>query len=425
MTEPPARLVGLASPTPLLVGIVAVSAVASFWLGPSLPAALIAATLGAFAADIAWTVRAPAVSRHLPTEVARGTATPFSVAVTRRPGTHVRVRQPQTADVRFDPAEGTLALDGTLMALRRGVHHIGPTFTRSTGPLRLARSQHAHGDVTIVTAHADLPAARRLATAVRQGRFKDPGMRRGPLGLGTDFESIREYTPDDDVRRVNWLATERVGRPMANQYREDTERDLWCLVDIGRLSSAPAADRTRLDVSLDALAAVAAVADVVGDRVGAVVFDDHVRRTVRPRRANAAALVRLLDDLEPRIVDSDYDSAFARVAAAKRALVIVFTDILDEAASRPLLAAMPVLARRHAVLVAGVRDPDLIEAVVNRPATRRDLLVAGVATELLAERDAVRVRLAAAGAVVADASVDALPSTCVGAYLRLKAAARL
>ena len=99
--------------------------------------------------------------------------------------------------------------------------------------------------------------------------------------------------------------------------------------------------------------------------------------------------------------------------------------VVDEAASQPLLAALPVLARRHAVLVAGVRDPDLIEAVTTPPVDRRAIAVAGVATDLLIERDTVRARLAAGGAVVADATVDRLPSACVSAYLRLKSVARL
>src|SRR5690606_7990654 len=106
------------------------------------------------------------------------------------------------------------------------------------------------------------------------GNFRDPGLRRGPIGLGTDFEAVREYTPDDDVRRINWAATERTRRPMVNTYREDTERDLWCLIDTGRLLASPIGDRTRLDLVLDAVASVGAVADVLGDRVGAVVFDE-------------------------------------------------------------------------------------------------------------------------------------------------------
>ena len=52
--------------------------------------------------------------------------------------------------------------------------------------------------------------------AVRTGRFRHEGRRsRGPLGLGTEFESVRDYLPDDDIRQVNWRATERLGRPMS------------------------------------------------------------------------------------------------------------------------------------------------------------------------------------------------------------------
>ena len=264
-----------------------------------------------------------------------------------------------------------------------------------------------------------------MAGAVRSGTFRVPGLRRGPLGPGTGFESIREYTPDDDIRRVNWLAGERTGHPMVNTYREDAERDLWCLVDAGRLLASPVADRTRLDVALDALTAVAAVAEVAGDRIGAVVFDDRVRRVQRPRRADAAALCRSLDDLVPTIVDSDYDAAFQQVATAKRSLVLVFTDVLDGAAATPLLAAIPVLARRHVVAVAGVVDPDLVAAVTAVPSTPDDLLRAGVAGDLLDEREDVCRRLEAAGAVVVDQSAERLPGACVAAYLRLKATARL
>ena len=72
-----------------------------------------------------------------------------------------------------------------------------------------------------------MPAARRLAMSVRQGGLRDPGLRpRGPLGLGTEFESVRDYLPDDDIRQVNWAATQRMGKPMSNQYRLERDRDL-------------------------------------------------------------------------------------------------------------------------------------------------------------------------------------------------------
>ena len=149
--------------------------------------------------------------------------------------------------------------------------------------------------------YPDLPAARRLALSVRQGRFRDQGrLTRGPLGLGTDFESIRDYSPDDDARQINWRATDRLGRPMSNQFRVEQDREVMLLIDAGRLMGAPLEDRTRLDAAVDAAVTVALVADVVGDRCGVVAFDDGIRRRLPPRRAGGDAVVRALFDLEPR-----------------------------------------------------------------------------------------------------------------------------
>lgn len=416
---------GTVAPTLRVPALLAVAAITALWLGPAVAGALMAAVVAAWIVDATRVRRAPGVRRSIGLELARGVPSAFRVEVDAAAAVRVTVRQPQTADLRIEPSEGPDGLAGTVVALRRGRHELAPVVVRTVGPLGLARRDHQAGSATTIVAHADLPAARRIASAVRKGRFRDPGMRRGPLGLGTDFESIREYVPDDDIRRVNWSATERVGRPMVNQYREDSERDLWCLVDAGRLSASPVGDRTRLDAALDALAAVGAAADVVGDRIGAVAFDDQLRQVVRPRRAGAAGVVRLLDELEPSIVDSDYELAFAQVAGVKRSLVIIFTDLLDGAAARPLLAALPTLVRRHAVLVVHVSDPDLVDAVATDPLDRRDLLVASVATGLLTEQDEVRTRLQAAGAIALDAPADRLPSACVAAYLRLKALARL
>ena len=167
----------------------------------------------------------------------------------------------------------------------------------------------------------DLNTARRLALAVARGRFSEQGATaRGPLGLGTEFELIRDYEPDDDIRQVNWRATARLGRPMSNQYRLEQDRDLLLLIDAGRLSAAPLGGATILDACLDAAAALAFVADELGDRIGAVAFDREVRHALPPTRKGGATVVRALFDLQPTPVDSDYELAFRRAEAKKRAL---------------------------------------------------------------------------------------------------------
>jgi uncharacterized protein (DUF58 family) len=182
---------------------------------------------------------------------------------------------------------------------------------------------------------------------------------------------------------------------------------------------------TRLDAALDAAVAVALVADEIGDQAGAIAFDSTVRRRLAPRRRGGQAVVGAIFDLEPTAADSDYELAFRSLGGGKRALVIVFTDLLEEGAARSLVEAVPVLARRHHVVVAGVRDPDLDRAVRTPPAEVREVLAASVVVEALDARARVAAQLRRAGAEVLEAPPDQLAAACVGAYLRAKARSRL
>jgi uncharacterized protein (DUF58 family) len=383
--------------------------------------------LVAFAVDAAAVHRAPVVRRDAPAVASRGVASPLRIeAVERGALEGVLVRQPLPPDLALLPAQERGGLDALLVPRRRGRHALPAPVLRSTGPLRLARWDHDVLGEAEVRVYPDLPTARRLAHAVRTGRQRDAGSRvRGPLGLGTDFESVREYQPDDDIRRVNWVATARLQRPMSNQYRLDTERDVLCLVDVGRLMVAPIGAATRLDVALDAAVAVAAVADTVGDRCGVLTFDERVRREVVPTHRGGRKVIEAVYDLEPVAVDTDYDAAFALAARRKRALVMVFTDLVDEAAARTLTAAMATLTRRHAVVVVTAVDPDLAAMVSEEPTDVHDVYLATAARELLTARDLAAARLRRTGAVVVEAPAQSLAATCVAAYLRQKARARL
>jgi uncharacterized protein (DUF58 family) len=174
-----------------------------------------------------------------------------------------------------------------------------------------------------------------------------------------------------------------------------------------------------LDVVLDVAAAVALVADALGDRCGAVAFDREIRVALPPRRAGGSAVVRALFDLEPRSVDSDYELAFRRAGGSKRSLVVVLCDLIEEAAARPLADAVPVLARRHAVIVAAPTDPALEQLA------QGDDERATIARDVLQARAKAVARVRAAGARVLEAPPDKLAAACVAAYLRAKATAAL
>jgi uncharacterized protein (DUF58 family) len=413
------------SPAPraaaVLVGIALLTALTSPAVGGL--AALVLA--GAVVADALAVRRAPEVRREVPRHLARGVEAPLRVEAERRGLGRVRLRQPAPAALVVEPREADERLDATIVPRRRGRHTLGAVALRSEGPLGLGRWRHDAAGEQQVTVYPDVPAARRLALAVRQGRFRSAGrLTRGPLGLGTEFESIRDYEPDDDIRQVNWRATERMQRPMSNQFRVEQDREIMLLIDCGRLMAAPLEDRTRLDAAVDAAVAVALVADVLGDRAGVLAFDGDVRRRLAPRRAGGHAVIRGLLDLQPSAEEPDYELAFRTVEGAKRSLMMIFCDLLDESAARPLADAVPVLSRRHSVTVATVRDPDLDAVLATEPTSAHGLSAQAVALDVLAARTRVAHMLRHAGAQVVEAPADHLAAACVTAYLRAKARGR-
>ncbi len=415
-----------AAPTIRTAAIIAAIALVALLVPVWAAVAAVIALLAAAGAD-AWSVREPpVVDRVLAAVLSRGVATPIEVTATARDGRRVLLRQPAIPALELDRETGVEHFEGSLVPRRRGRHALPGVASASVGPLGLVRVNHPPGDALAVRVYPDLVTAHALIRRLRRELASHPGkFARGPLGLGTDFESIREYTPDDDIRQLNWRATARMGRPMSNQYRVERDRDVVCLLDTGRLMAAPIGSRTMLDASLDAVTMLALASDELGDRCGAIAFDESIRRVVAPAHLSGRQVIESLFDLEPAPVDSDFERAFQRVGRSRRALVAVFTDLVDEAAARSLTDAIPMLARRHVVLVVSAEDPALEQAALASPSTVLEAASGLVALDVLEARAGAAATLTRAGATVIEAPASELADRCLRAYLEAKARARL
>src|SRR5690606_36963457 len=108
---------------------------------------------------------------------------------------------------------------------------------------------------------------------------------------------------------------------------------------------------------------LAAVAGRLGDRVGLVAFADTVD-AVLPPQAGRTQLTRLTDALyrlPARLVESDHRGAFTQAVARfhRRALLVLLTDLAEAPVAEGLLPALPLIARTHLVIVAGITDPQV------------------------------------------------------------------
>lgn len=308
----------------------------------------------------------------------------------------------------------------------RGRHEFTSAVLIVRGRLGLASKRFTFEPHDEIHVYPDLDDVKRAEMALRRSRFLETGLRsRHFIGEGTEFESLREYHPDDDIRHINWHATARHRIPITNQFRVDRNQTVITLIDCGRLMSTPVGEFSRLDIALANAAGVAHVCGKLEDRIGAVAFDNKIRADLPARRGNVQAFLAALYDLEPSFNESDFELAFARVASQKRALVMIFTDLLDEAAARPIIAAVPALVRRHQVLVASVRDPEIDAATALYPESKSDAYRQAGALGVLEHRSAAIKELTRHGVGVVEAPPEEMTTALINSYLKLKARLRL
>jgi uncharacterized protein (DUF58 family) len=249
------------------------------------------------------------------------------------------------------------------------------------------------------------------------------------IGRGTEFESLREYQPDDDYRRINWKATARRGKPVTTQYETERSQRLIIMLDAGRMMMTRIGELTRLDTAVNSALLLCHVALKRGDRVGLLSFAEAVQGFAPPRagRAQFHRITEQLYDVRPQPIESDYRAAFTRLRSVLhgRALVVLFTDLNDPDVARSIARYMIGLARYHLPLCATLRDPAIDSAAQVSPESGRELYRKVVAGRLLEERSLVLDQLSHSGVLTVDAQADRLTPTTINRYMELKERALL
>lgn len=186
-------------------------------------------------------------------------------------------------------------------------------------------------------------------------------------GRGLNFEEIRNYLPGDDIRSIDWKVTARMREPHARIYTEERDRPTLVVVD-QRVAMFFGSRVTMKSVTAAEVAALAAWRALdVGDRVGAIVFNDTETAVIKPRRS-AKTVMQILQTVttqnralsalragpsQPERLNAVLEEACR--LAKHDALVIIISDFngANAATRRPLNR----LARHNDIIAAFIFDP--------------------------------------------------------------------
>lgn len=213
-------------------------------------------------------------------------------------------------------------------------------------------------------------------------------------GQGMEFAEVREYQAGDDVRNIDWNVTARSGRPYVKKHVEERELTVMLLVDLSGSEQFGTMERFKAERAAEIAAVLALSAVRNNDRVGLLIFTDHVEHVVPPKKGKRHVLRIIRDVLAfaPKGRGTDIAGAldYTGRLLSHRAVVFVLSDfaLINPPDEGPEAAgfvrferSLKLVGKRHDVVAVSIRDeaestvPDIGLVVLHDPESGEDIAV--------------------------------------------------
>jgi uncharacterized protein (DUF58 family) len=184
-------------------------------------------------------------------------------------------------------------------------------------------------------------------------------------GRGMDFDEVREYSPGDEVRTIDWNVTARAGRTFVKKFVEEHELTVFLVVDISASGNFGSGSLAKRDLAAEVASVLAFSAIRNSDKVGLILYTDGVERYLPPKKGRRHVLRVVRDILyhEPQGIGTDTVKTLDVLNRLlhRRAVVFLISDF--EASGDPsterakLRRAVRQTNRRHDLIAVHIEDP--------------------------------------------------------------------
>ncbi|MGH9811219.1 MAG: DUF58 domain-containing protein, partial [Terriglobia bacterium] len=245
-------------------------------------------------------------------------------------------------------------------------------------------------------------------------------------GSGTTFESLANYYPGEDLRKVDWKVSAKRGFLVSRRLQTEKGQQISVMIDGGRLMAEKIGEYSRFEYALNAAVMLSYVAQKRGDSIAVATFSNRMESFVPPVRGTAV-MQRVLVSLctaEVRQVESDYWQVVAQVMSMlkRRSLAIMLTDILDASGSSGLIGNLARAASRHLVLCVVLTEPRLGQMAELEPKNIDDTYAKAAACHLQQQRQIALEMMRKRGILVLEASPQQLTIQLIRRYLEIRKA---
>ncbi len=178
-------------------------------------------------------------------------------------------------------------------------------------------------------------------------------------GQGIEFAEVREYTPGDDIRSIDWNVTARTGVPYIKKYNEERELTLMIACDVSGSQRFGSSNKLKQETAAELAALFAFSAIKNSDKVGLMLFSDQVELFLPPRKGkkHVLRLIRELVAFEPRRQGTDIGLCLETLSKVikRQGILILISDFLAPVSS--FAKPFKLAARKFDLIPVVVQDP--------------------------------------------------------------------
>ena len=180
-------------------------------------------------------------------------------------------------------------------------------------------------------------------------------------GRGMNFEEVREYQPGDEVRSIDWNVTAKYsevhGAAYVKKFTEERELTVMLVVDVSASGEFGSVHLSKRELAAEVACLFAFSAIRNNDKVGLILFSDHVELFIPPKkgRIHTLRLIREILYFEPKGRGTEPAEAldYLNQVLHRRSVVFLISDFLTPDFSRQLA----VTSRRHDLIAIPIVDP--------------------------------------------------------------------
>lgn len=308
---------------------------------------------------------------------------------------------------------------------QRGDLAVGQVYLRYRSAFDMAE-KWARADLRqTVRVYPNFEHAKKHAVYLARSRQIEMQMRMLRMrGIGSNFESLRDYLEGDELRNVCWTASARRGKLVTKTYRVERSQAVWLVLDCGRLMRARTQGYSKLDRAVDAALCLIQLALYSGDRVALLSYGRSINQRVMPGRG-ATQLRHLVEQLavvHEEVPEADHTRAAATLMSLqkRRGLVIWITDLAESAMTPEVIQAAGHLLSRHLLLFMTMEHAEIKQRATDFPASAEDMYEVVAAQEVVYRRELLLGRLRERGALCLEVAPAQLSGAILNQYLHIK-----